>query len=191
MRVITDSNSYLRLARELHPLLGRDFGIIPYILKIHKDFENEYKANSRLQNKFHWVNEPEYLQNRMAHSIKFNNKYDGNRIIDLIPYINGFKKVNRLSISNIDIFILAGAKVLDIPILTDDPDMLITADEFEIVAIKCISFLSYLNDHSHIDETSLAKIFGYWEAIGDCPKNYHLDLQTTFPTVSALLGNNN
>lgn len=186
MIVLVDSNAYLRIARNIHPLLGRPFGNIPYLLKIHLDFEEEYNANSRLKTKFVWVNTPEFKSNRDNNKIEIPN-YGGNLIIEFMPFLKLYKRENNLSISNIDIWALSTAKALNIPIFTDDPDMLSTAEEFEITSIKTIAFLKYLLDNSEVDQGKLLEIFSFWQYDDDCPTGYNADLSKHLPEIKALL----
>ncbi|MFA7288562.1 MAG: hypothetical protein WC055_06740 [Melioribacteraceae bacterium] len=183
MLVIIDSNSYLRIARELHPLLGHDMGTIPYNLKIHSNFEEEYNKNSRLLNTFPWVNADEYLSNRKSNIIEYLGQNTGNDILGIFNHINGYKRSKRLSISRVDMLILSTAIILELPVLTDDPDMLQTADEFEITKIKTIEFLSHLHINKDINEHKIIEIFGFWEYNGDCPTGYNKDLLTHFASI--------
>ena len=63
-KIIVDSNSYFRLAQNIHPLLCQPFGEDDFTLYIHADLNAEFKFNSRLQNKFHWVSGSEWVANR-------------------------------------------------------------------------------------------------------------------------------
>ena len=63
-KILVDSNAYFRLARDIHPLLGRQFGHKKYCLYIIEGFEKEYLHSGRLQTKFHWVAEEKYSFNR-------------------------------------------------------------------------------------------------------------------------------
>jgi hypothetical protein len=59
-----DSNVYFRVAREIHPLLARQFGKNNYCLYIIEDFEDEYFRSCRLKSTFYWVTEEKYVLNR-------------------------------------------------------------------------------------------------------------------------------
>jgi len=85
---------------------------------------------------------------------------------------------------------LSTAKVLNIPIFTDDPDMLSTAEEFEIESIKTVAFLKYLLDNSEVDTAKLLEIFGYWQYDNDCPSGYNTDLEIHLPAIKTLLSKN-
>ncbi len=63
-RILLDSNAYLRLANSFHPLLNEPFGKDRYALYLIPEFQNEFDKNPRLTNKFGWVNQPEYIENR-------------------------------------------------------------------------------------------------------------------------------
>lgn len=142
-----------------------------------------YSNNSRLQNKFSWVSDKEYKANRSANVIKYKGSYIGNRVIGLIPHLTGYKRTNGLSISNVDIFILASAKILEIPVLTDDPDMIDAAEEYEIAQIKTIEFLAYLYANNEIDSGLVLTIFDFWEYNNDPPTGYKAERMRYFPTL--------
>jgi hypothetical protein len=180
LELLIDSSSYLRIARNIHPLLGQPFGPSEYKLFIHPYFDDEYNKNSRLISKFTWVNESDYRGNRQKFHIKFAN-HQGNEIIKIYSFINAFKHKRRSSISDVDIFALSTAKVLDISLITDDPDMFATAEEFEIICLKTIEFLSYLHINKIVDDIKLLEIFDYWEYDNDPPKGYHSDRNKYFP----------
>jgi hypothetical protein len=63
-KILVDSNAYFRLARDIHPLLGKPFGQKKYCLYIIEGFEKEYFYSGRLQSKFQWVTETKYTENR-------------------------------------------------------------------------------------------------------------------------------
>ncbi|MBW2576272.1 MAG: DNA-binding protein [Deltaproteobacteria bacterium] len=63
-RILLDSNAYLRLANSFHPLLYKSFGNENYTLYLIPEFQKEFNKNPRLKNKFGWVNQAEYKENR-------------------------------------------------------------------------------------------------------------------------------
>jgi len=63
-RILLDSNAYLRLGDSFHPLLGDSFGIRSYTLYLIPEFQKEFDKSPRLKNKFGWVDQPEYVENR-------------------------------------------------------------------------------------------------------------------------------
>ena len=63
-KIIVDTNSYLRLAQNIHPLLGVPFGKKENTLYMHSELNAEFRASSRLQSKFQWACEPDFVDNR-------------------------------------------------------------------------------------------------------------------------------
>lgn len=63
-RILLDSNAYLRIANSFHPLLHEPFGKENYTLYLIPEFQLEFGKNPRLKNKFGWVDQPEYAENR-------------------------------------------------------------------------------------------------------------------------------
>ena len=63
-KILVDTNAYFRLAQSIRPLLKMEFGEPAYCLYVIKELQDEYNKNPRLRNKFPWVNDPEYAENR-------------------------------------------------------------------------------------------------------------------------------
>jgi len=61
--ILVDTNSYLRLAQNIHPLLGIPFGGEKYALYILPELKDELQS-SRLKNRFPWALEADYAENR-------------------------------------------------------------------------------------------------------------------------------
>ena len=62
-KILVDANVYLRLAQTINPLLFMPFGDNEYCLYILPELNNEL-TNYRLANKFPWISEEEYRDNR-------------------------------------------------------------------------------------------------------------------------------
>ena len=108
-RLLVDSNSYFRLARSIHPLLGVVFGDENYCLYVLPDLEKEYGRSARLRTKFHWVNDDQYVQNR-KHTIAVSKK-EKKEIDRAREIIDDYKYENCLCVSSIDIHYLANAGI--------------------------------------------------------------------------------
>jgi hypothetical protein len=63
-KILIDTNTYLRLAQSVHPLLGQSFGEMEFCLYIIPELEHELKRSPRLAKKIAWVSESRYLENR-------------------------------------------------------------------------------------------------------------------------------
>lgn len=177
-RLLVDSNSYFRLAKSIHPLLGVVFGDKEYCLYVLPDLEREYARSARLQTKFHWVNEKQYSQNR-KHSITASQKEKG-EIGRTREILDDYKYENLLGVSTIDINYLAHAYVLNIPVVTDDNDMLGLAKVFDIQTIKSLKLLALMRAAQHINIRKIREIVAYWKYEKDTPGNYRKEYKKLF-----------
>jgi predicted nuclease of predicted toxin-antitoxin system len=177
-KILIDSNVYFRLAESIHPLLKVEFGKERYCLYVIKELQAEYEKNPRLKNTFYWVNEPEYKKNR---TFKLNiSRKNQQEIAQVFDFIKNHAKDSHPSLSRVDITALAHAYVLDIPIVTDDSDMLDLAVEFNIKALKTLELLKLMLDCRRIDITIVRKIAAYWNYGDDKPKSFASDYKKLF-----------
>ena len=66
--VLLDTNTYLRLAKRVQPLLGKKFGQKDYVLTILKDVEDEVLRSPRLKYIYPWFDTVNLADERLAHS---------------------------------------------------------------------------------------------------------------------------
>ncbi len=62
--IIVDSCAYFRLAQSIRPLLKTPFGREKHCLGVIKELDEEYEKSATLKNKFFWVSQQEYGDNR-------------------------------------------------------------------------------------------------------------------------------
>ncbi len=177
-KILIDSNSYFRLAKSIHPLLNEVFGELEYCLYVLKELEKEYDRNPRLKTKFHWVNEDEYFQNRKK-KVNISNK-EKKEIERTIGFLEGYKNDNCLGTSPIDIKYLATAFILDIPVVTDDIDMLNLGKAFDIVTMTSMDLLKLMLESDHINIEKVRETVSYWKYIKDIPANYKKNYKKLF-----------
>ena len=177
-KILIDSNVYFRLAQSIHPLLQVEFGKEKYCLYVIKGLQEEYEKNPRLKNKFSWVNEPEYKKNR-ACGLNISKKSQ-QEIARVHDFIKNHAKYSYPGLSKVDITALAHAYVLDIPIVTDDSDMLDLAVEFNIKTLKTLELLKLMLDCHRIDITIVRQIAAYLNYGDDKPKSFTTDYKKLF-----------
>lgn len=177
-KILIDSNSYFRLAKSIHPLLNEVFGEEEYCLYVLKDLEKEYDRSFRLQTKFQWVNEDEYFQNRKKR-ISVSNK-EKKEIEKTTEYFEQYKQDNLLGVSTIDIKYLAYAYVLDVPVVTDDIDMLELAKAFNIINMSSLNLLKLMLEMHHINFEKVKETVSYWKYIKDTPKDCNKEYKKLF-----------
>ncbi len=177
-RILIDSNVYFRLAQSVHPLLGNEFGDNRNCLYIIDGFEYEYFNSARLKTSFTWVQGEEYTSNR-SQSINRSRK-EKQEIKFNLDYLKDTAKEKELTTSPIDIEALAVALTLEIPIVTDDSDMLDLAKEYEITTMKTLELMKLMHDHEHIDDDKIDSITSYWDYSKDFPKDFLKDFKAIF-----------
>ena len=175
---LVDTNSYLRLAQTIRPLLFSPFGDDEYCLYILPEL-NEELGNRRLNSKFPWVDEAEYAENRKCFPTIARKQKKS--IQDTFDYVWDHVQTSLPGPSKVDALYIAYAIELDIPVVTDDQDMVELAKAFGAKSIPTLKLMRIMYDNDHADLTKIKGIVDYWKAIGDCPANLHSDLKTLFP----------
>ena len=169
-KILLDTNTYIRLAKSIHPLLDVTFGENNTCLYVLKELDTEFSNSRRLQTTFSWVDEDEYSDNRKKQlSLSRKNKKD---IGTTVEFLRQHKIDNRLSVSDVDILCLAHGFVLSIPVVTDDTDMLEVANVFGIKVMKTLNLMYLMKESSHIDFKKVKQIAAYWEYISDKPAKF-------------------
>ncbi len=125
-KILIDTNTYIRLAKSIHPLLDTLFGEENYCLYVLKELDDEFSRSARLQSQYSWVEENEFQANRKKRLVL--SKKNKREIELTLDFLRQHKIDNRLSVSEIDILYLAHGYVLDIYVVSDDTDMLELAD---------------------------------------------------------------
>lgn len=172
-KILLDTNTYIRLAKSIHPLLDRSFGEKNYCLYVLKELDDEFSRSRRLQTQYSWVEEKEFQSNRNKRiTLSKKNK----REIELtLDFLRQHKIDNRLSVSEVDILYLTYGYVLDVCVVSDDTDMLEVAEVFNIKTRKTQELLRLMLDCEHIDMEKVRQIAAYWEYISDKPAKFRQD----------------
>jgi predicted nucleic acid-binding protein len=177
-KILLDTNTYLRLAQSIHPLLGNSFGKENYTLYIHREIDLELKRSSRLQTKFYWINQEQYINNRKKRLVISKKKQAS---IDLTyDYIWQYQKDSELSLSREDIYCIATALEERIQLVTDDKDMIKTCKEYEVAVLSTLHLLRLMLDNERIDITTVKQIVDYWKYEKDLPANFNNDSKILF-----------
>jgi hypothetical protein len=177
-KILLDTNTYLRLAKSINPLLDVPFGEENYCLYVLKELDGEFSSNRRLRTSFHWVDEDEYADNRKKR-LSLSRK-DKRSIEITVDFLKQHKIDNRLSVSEVDILCLAYAQVLGIPVVTDDMDMIEVAAIFSIKHMKTLDLMRLMLDSGHIDMDRVRQIVAYWEYISDKPASFRKEYISIF-----------
>src|SRR4030042_3665385 len=176
--IIVDSCSYFRLAQSIHPLLKMAFGREKYCLGVIEELDKEYAKSPTLKNRFFWVNQPEYSDNRQG--CFYISPKEHSEINHAFFFIRDFVRDCRLSASEVDIIALSYAYVMKIPVVTDDSDMLEVAKEFEIKTYKTLEILKLMMDSGFLKMEQIRSIVSYWAYQNDKPRSFGKDFKRIF-----------
>lgn len=176
-KIIVDTNSYLRLAQSIDPLLLQEFGVEQYCLYALPELNDEL-SNRKLKSSFSWTQQPSYSENRSV----FPNmsKKQKKSLTETFDFLWAYVKANELYPSKVDTSYIAHGIELEIPVVTDDQNMIKLAVEQDVEAISTLNLMKLMLDSSHIDIAKVKSIAKYWQAISDCPANFKSDLKSIF-----------
>lgn len=178
-KILIDSNAYFRLAYYINPLLSEPFGEDDYTLYVIDDFQNEFDNNQRLQRKFHWVDEEEFVENRKR-KIKMPKK--ARKEIDLaFDFIWDHNISSKLGASRADVKAIAYGYVLEIPVVTDDNGMKLIGNDFDVEMFGILDLLKIMLECGHIEITAIKSLIQHLEYDNDLPyPKFALDCNKVF-----------
>jgi len=176
-KILVDTNSYLRLAKTVRPLLFVTFGENEYCLYVISELNDEL-SNRRLNSKFPWVNEEEYAENR-KHSPSISKKQKKS-IRDTTDHVWALAQSDYPGPSKVDAIYIAYAIELGVPVVTDDQDMTALAREFDVDIFSTLKMLKIMLDCGQVTMKEIDGLVDYWKYIGDRPANLKKDYARLF-----------
>jgi hypothetical protein len=180
-KILIDTNTYLRLAKTIHPLLFTPFGAEEYCLYILPELNHELD-NRKLKTKFHWVDELPYIKNRQ-HFPQVSRKQK-KAISDTFNFMWDYVQTELPGPSGIDTHYVAYALELNVPLVTDDQDMTQLAKVYEVKVMPTLQLLKLMLDSEHIDLKAVSSLFEYWKYLADIPANFLSDRRRFFPPLA-------
>ena len=166
-KILLDTNSYLRLAVNLHPLLFVSYGKEDITLYAHKDLRDECMRQPRLANKFDWITLEKYEENRKRPLSVSKAKHA--EIGANFDFMWGQVQTDGLTPSRIDTRILATALALGIRVVTDDQGMLDLATEYGVETWTTLELMKSMIDAGHITMAKVRQVVEQWVDDGDLP----------------------
>lgn len=176
-KILVDTNAYLRLAKTIRPLLFVPFGDNEFCLYILPELNQEL-ANRKLQSKFPWVEEDEFSENR-KHFPKIG-RAQKKYIQQNFEYIWDYVQTELPGPSKVDVWYIAYALELSVPVITDDQDMTALANVFAADVMPTLELLKIMLDCGHTDMKTINGLCDYWRYIADLPANFKADYQRLF-----------
>ena len=172
-KILLDSNTYFRLAKNIHPLLDVEFSDVNYCLYVLKELDHEHARSPRLRSAFSWVDDDEYTENRKKRLTQ--SKKQRREIQITIDFLKQHKLDNALGVSHVDIVCLSTAHVLNIPVVTDDGDMIELASTFAIQVMKTQDLMHLMLNCGLIDMAKVRQIAAWWTYMRDKPLSFRAD----------------
>lgn len=176
-KILVDTNSYLRLARAIRPLLFAPFGDKQYCLYILPELNKEL-TNRTLQSKFPWVGDQEFVENRSYFPLI--SKKQKRSVQDTFEYVWDHVQTELPGPSRVDAWYIAYGLELGIPVVTDDQDMTELAKAFDVQVMPTLALLKIMLDCDHIEMKTINGLVDYWKYITDLPANFKVDYPRLF-----------
>jgi hypothetical protein len=171
--ILLDSNAYLRLAVSIHPLLGQRFGRDKEeqnVIRVIQKLDQEYDKNPRLKNKFHWVKDDPYAENRRAERLNIASKQQ-QEVNQAVSYIWAEERNSEYSLSPVDVQALAIGFVKHCPVVTDDIGMQEIGKLLDIEIWSTIQLLRLMQIEELISLEKCIEIVRYWDHEDDLPRS--------------------
>ena len=177
--VLLDTNTYLRLAKRIRPVVGRQFGQVPYVVVILKAVEDEVHRSPRL--KFHnpWFDEPEFAQERLAKVKRLS--ADDRSAMTLVQdvllgmvqmEVDKYTSHRRHPPGATDCWLLAYAQVKNAVVVTDDLGMHTLASEVGLKVWHGFELLAKLKTAKVVDNELIREIYDALERNGDMTETW-------------------
>lgn len=167
--ILLDSNAYFRLAISIHPLLNVEFGKPPpYRLYVLVDLDVEYARSPRLRNKFEWVRQRAYREDRAARQYRASGKI-AKQVDMAISFLAQFAHTRGVVVSPVDLKALAVGHVRGYPVVSDDGGMAKLADEVGIECWPLLKLLKLMVDEKRIVQDDVLQILEYLKHEQDLP----------------------
>ncbi|EGR1020494.1 PIN domain-containing protein [Vibrio cholerae] len=176
-KILVDTNAYLRLAKTIRPLLFVSFGDEQFCLYILPELNQEL-AGRKLQSKFPWTEDYEFLENR-KHFPSISRKQKQS-IKDTFEYVWDYVQTDLSGPSRVDAWYIAYALELGVPVVTDDQDMSELARVFDAQVMSTLELLKIMLDCGHADMKTIDALCSYWQHISDMPAKFHSDYPRLF-----------
>ena len=166
-KILLDSNSYFRLARSIHPLLFAEFGEPKYCLYVLDALDTEFSRSPRLQSKFSWVTEAQYVANRRQRLTV--SRAEAHQIEALAISVRDYAFDVERSLSRVDAAAIAHCQVLGIELVTDDVEAAQTAADLGVKLLTTLELLHRAVECGHVTLEKVREVVAYWRYDDDCP----------------------
>ncbi|MEI6874360.1 MAG: hypothetical protein WCL50_04425 [Spirochaetota bacterium] len=163
---LLDTNSYLRLANSFHPLIEREFGKPPCVLRVVRQLEHEI-MQAQLRKKFPWALLARFVDDR-KHYLSVS-KGQSEAILLGQDYLLELAEELGEGASPVDCYCLAYAQELGMIVVTDDRPMRRVADTVGIPTMATIDLLRLMLEEGRATKQEIRNAVDVMEHFGDIP----------------------
>jgi hypothetical protein len=172
--VLLDTNTYLRLAKRIRPLLGVKFGQKDYVLTVLKDVEDEVRRSPKLRFNHPWFEEPALGAERDAKQVRLSDEekrqLDSARSVlraHVLAEVESYITGGRQPPSDTDCRVLAFGQIREAIVVTDDLGMHRLAQDFELPIWHGWELLAKMRSAKKVDNDLIREIYDALERNGD------------------------
>lgn len=192
MIYLLDTCAYFRLAKDIHPLLGGAYLVPPELASVTSDVDTEWSRAPRLQTKFHWVSDAQFVENRQANTILL----VGNMPTKIMQMTNSLcshaqshskaiKAAGCTIPSRVDCMVLAYVFVLNqsgqtVTAVSDDGGLNWLAKQMKVSCIQSEDLVKRMFDAQTLTVAQIKALAGYLEYIEDLPYAWQVKGPTLF-----------
>lgn len=185
--VLLDTNTYLRLAKRIRPLLGVKFGQRDYALTVLKDVEAEVRRSRTLRFRFPWFDDEAFGTERDATQIRLSatekTALDNARSVlrgHVLSDVDSYTTGGRHPPSDTDCRVLAFGQIRKAIVVTDDLGMHLLADDFELPIWHGWELLSKMKAAKMVGNDLIRDIYDALERNGDLTATWSHAKHTEF-----------
>jgi len=188
--VLLDTNTYLRLAKRIRPLLGVKFGQKDYVLTVLKDVEDEVRRSPKLRFNHPWFEEPTLGAERDARQVRLSDgekrQLDSARSVlraHVLAEVEVYTTGGRQPPSDTDCRVLAFGQIREAIVVTDDLGMHRLAGDFELPIWHGWELLAKMRSAKKVDNDLIREIYDALERNGDLTATWREAKHTEFVKV--------
>ena len=190
--ILLDTNSYLRLAKRIRPLLGQPFGQKKYELTVLVDVEKEVRHSPRLRFRNPWFDDVDLKSERDHKRVRLSGQerpqIEAVKSVllahideNIENFVNG--KYGSQPPGPVDCYCLAFADVRGAIVVTDDLGMHTLAEDFDLPIWHCYQALSKMLTAKVVDKEKIREIYDALEVNGDMTQTWSDAKYTVFKKV--------
>lgn len=185
--VLLDTNTYLRLAKRIRPLLGVKFGQKDYVLTVLKDVEDEVRRSARLRFRHPWFDDQVFGDERDAAGMRLSAAekatLDNARSVlraHVLAEVDRYTTGGRQPPSDTDCRVLAFGQIREAIVVTDDLGMHALAADFELPIWHGWELLVKMRAAKKVDNDLIREIYDALERNDDLTATWLTAKHTKF-----------